>query len=92
LTIARLRGNRLEMRTTIHLDDALLAQATKLAGEKGCDLSRLIEETLREKIGPKPSAAPQPFIRLTTVGGEGVRPGVDLNNSAALLALMEERA
>jgi hypothetical protein len=30
------------------------------------------------------------FLRLTTVGGEGVRPGVDLNNSAALLSLMEQ--
>ena len=78
------------MQTTIQLDDALLAQATKLASEKGCDLSHLIEETLRDKIAPKPSVAPQPFRRLTTAGGEGVRPGVDLNNSAALLALMEK--
>ena len=80
------------MQTTIQLDDALLAQATKLAREKGCDLSHLIEETLRDKIAPTPPVAPQPFLRLTTVGGEGVRPGVDLNNSAALLALMEQGA
>jgi hypothetical protein len=77
------------MQTTVQLDDALLAQATKLAREKGCDLSQLIEETLRDKIAPKPSIVPQPFLRLTTVGGEGVRPGVDLNNSSALLTLME---
>jgi len=78
------------MKTMIQLDDALLAQAAKLAREKGCDLSHLIEETLREKIAPQPPVAPQPFVRLTTVGGKGVRPGVDLNNSAALLALMEQ--
>jgi hypothetical protein len=78
------------MQTTIHLDDALLAQATKLAREKGCDLSHLIEETLRDKIAPTPTATPQPLHRLTTVGGDGVRPGVDLDNSAALLALMEQ--
>jgi hypothetical protein len=47
---------------------------------------------LRDKIAPKPSVAPQPFRRLTTVGGEGVCPGVDLNNSAALLSLMEQGA
>lgn len=80
------------MQTTIQLDDDLLAQATKLAREKGCDLSHLIEETLREKITPPPFAPRQPFVRLTTVGGAGVRPGVDLNNSAALLALMESGA
>jgi hypothetical protein len=80
------------MRTTIQLDDALLAQATKLAQEKGCDLSHLIEETLRDKIAPTTPVAAQPFLRLTTVAGEGVRPGVDLNNSAALLALMEQGA
>jgi hypothetical protein len=80
------------MQTTIQLDDALLAQAAKLARERGCDLSHLIEDTLRDKIAPAPPVASQPFLRLITVGGQGVRPGVDLNNSAALLALMEQGA
>ena len=80
------------MQTTIQLDDALLAQATKLAHEKGYDLSHFIEETLRDKIAPMPPVAPQPPFRLSTVGGDGVRPGIDLNNSAALLALMEQDA
>jgi hypothetical protein len=80
------------MQTTIQLDDALLAQATKLAREKGCDLSHFIEETLRDKIAPMLPVASQPPTRLTTVGGDGVRPGVDLNNSAALLSLMEQGA
>jgi hypothetical protein len=80
------------MRTTIQLDDALLAEATKQAHEKGCDLSHLIEETLRDKIAPTLSAVPQPSFRLTTVGGDGVRPGIDLNNSAALHSLMEQGA
>jgi hypothetical protein len=79
------------MLTTIQLDADLLAQATKLAREKGCDLSSLIEQTLQEKIAPRSSPAlPGPFVRLSTVGGSGVRPGVDLNHSAALLALMEQ--
>ncbi len=80
------------MQTTIQLDDVLLAQATELAREQGYDLSHLIEETLRAKIAPKSAAIPEPFLRLTTVGGEGVHPGVDLNNSAALLNLMEKAA
>ena len=77
------------MRTTIQLDDALLEQATKLAREKGCDLSHFIEETLRDKIASELPVAARPFQGLTTVGGNGVRPGIDLDNSATLLALME---
>jgi hypothetical protein len=92
LTVGWFCSNFHDMQTTIQLDDALLAQATKLAREKGYDLSHLIEETLRDKIAPTPPIAPQPFLRLTTVPGEGIRPGVDLNNSAALLTLMEQGA
>jgi len=90
LTVARFYGNLSQMQTTIQLDDALLAQATELAREKGYDLSHLIAETLREKIAPLSPAASRPFIHLTTFTGDGVHPGVDLNNSAALLTLMEQ--
>ena len=64
----------------------------KLAQEQGCGWSHLIEETLRDKSAPKPRVARQPFFRLTTMDGQGVRPGVVLNNSTALLALMEQSA
>ena len=82
------------MQTTIQLDDALLAQALKLATEKGYDLSHFIEDTLRDKIAPRSPApaAEELRFRLTTVGGNGVRPGVDLNNSATLLSVMDKGA
>ena len=90
LTVARFYANMPNMQTTIQLDDTLLAQATELAREKGCDLSHLIEETLRDKIAPVSPAPSRPFRHLTTFTGDGVHPGVDLNNSAALLTLMEQ--
>jgi len=90
LTLEEPNRSFLAMETTIHLDDDLLAQAVKLAREKGCDLSRLIEETLRDKFMELPRASTQTSFRLTTVAGSGVRPGVDLNNSAAMLTLMEQ--
>jgi hypothetical protein len=80
------------MQTTIQLDETVLDQATRLAQDKGCDLSQFIEETLRDRITPKPTVARQPSPRLTTVGGQGLCPGVDLDNSAALLTLMEQGA
>ena len=90
LTVARFYANMPNMQTTIQLDDTLLAQATELAREKGYDLSHLIEETLRDKIAPMLPVASRPFRHLTTFTGNGVHPGVDLNNSAALLTLMEQ--
>ncbi len=78
------------MQTTIQLDDAQLARATELDHEKGCDLSHFIEETLRDKIAPMLPVASRTFRYLTTFTGDGFLPGVDLDNSAALLALMEQ--
>ena len=92
MTVGGFGDHLSSVQTTIQLDETLLDQATKLAQSKDCDLSHFIEETLRDKIAPKPPVARQPFFRLTTAGGQGVRPGVDLNTSTALLALMEPGA
>jgi hypothetical protein len=51
------------MQTTIQLDEALLVKATKLAGEKGCDLSQFIEETLRDRIAATAPSALRPFTQ-----------------------------
>lgn len=45
LTDDGIRHKLSAVQLTIQIDDGLLAQATKLAREKGCDLSRLIEDT-----------------------------------------------
>ena len=90
MTVTAARCNFTSVQTTIQIDDALLAQAKKLAEEKGCDLSYLINETLRAKfVQNLPGSSPK-ILKLTTVTGEGVYPGVDLDNSAALLAVMEQ--
>jgi hypothetical protein len=38
---------------------------------------------------PLPPIVPHTFHRLAIVGGQDARPGVDLNNSDSVLALME---
>jgi hypothetical protein len=77
------------MRTTIRLDDQLLAEAKQLAARTGRTLTAVIEDALRQVLArsdePKPS---RPF-KLTTFGGDGLQPGVDLDDSATLLDLME---
>jgi hypothetical protein len=77
------------MRTTINLDDELLREAKVIAANTGRTVTELVEDALRESLARRRAARTRPRIKLTTVGGNGVRPGVDLNDSAALLDLME---
>jgi hypothetical protein len=78
------------MRTTVRLDDRVLAEAKKYAAETGRTLTSVLEDALRETLARR-SARTKGIrpIRLRTVKGDGVRPGVDLDDTAALLALME---
>ncbi|MBI5719979.1 MAG: type II toxin-antitoxin system VapB family antitoxin [Burkholderiales bacterium] len=76
------------MRTTIRLDDDLLAQAKQHAAQTGKTLTAVLEHALRESLARRRSRAPGPRVRLKTFKGGGVRPGVDLDDSASLLDLM----
>jgi hypothetical protein len=81
------------MRTTIRLDDALLAQAKAEALRSGRSLTKVIEDSLRESLGRRArSRMEREEVQLPTFGGGGLLPGVDLDSSAALLELMEEHA
>jgi hypothetical protein len=77
------------MRTTVRLDERLLADAKKRAAETGRTLTALLEDALRENLARRPSRAGRKPVRLKTVKGDGIRPGVDLDDTAALLDLME---
>jgi Arc/MetJ family transcription regulator len=77
------------MRTTIRVDDHLLAQAKRHAAETGKTLTAVFEDALRESLARRASAAKAKPIRLKTCKGDGVRAGVDLDNSASLLNLMD---
>lgn len=78
------------MRTTIHLPDSLLDQARRRALETGTTLTRVIEGALRESLAGRRAGKKATPVRLTTFGGKGTRPGVDLDDAVALLDVMEE--
>jgi len=80
------------MRTTIRLDAALLADAKKLAAESGQTLTRVIEDALRMKLARQKVRRKSPPLRLPTTKGRGLLPGVDLDDSSALLERMEARS
>ena len=77
------------MRTTIRLDDRLLAEAKRYAAESGRTLTGLIEDALREVLARRHRRPARKPVRLTTVGGTGTQPGVDLDDGAALHDLMD---
>jgi hypothetical protein len=78
------------MRTTLHLDDHLLRQAKKLAAETGRTFTAVVEDALRAALARRRRGKEsEPFVLPTLQLGPPL-PGVDLDNSAALLELMEE--
>jgi hypothetical protein len=77
------------MRTTVRLDERLLAEAKRRAAETGRTLTAVIEDALRESLARRSTVTKRKVVRLKIVKGDGVRPGVDLDDSAALLDIME---
>lgn len=77
------------MRTTIRLDDDLLRRAKREALDRGTTLTAVIEDALRRALAPTGSSRREPF-RMRTFLGDGVQPGVDLDDTSALLDLMDE--
>ena len=59
------------MRTTITLDDRLLAQLKKRAAESGTSVSRLIEQAIRLLIRTPPASKKREQFDLVTFGRGG---------------------
>jgi hypothetical protein len=77
------------MRTTINIDDDLLAEAKQVAAKTGRSLTAVVEDALRESLRRRQGTARR-AVELPTFGEGGVQPGVDLDDSAALLDLMDQ--
>ena len=74
------------------MDDDLLREAKQRAAASGRTLTAVIEDALREAFAHQTADGERKWISLPTFGGggRGVMPGVDLDDSAALLDLMED--
>jgi hypothetical protein len=77
------------MRTTVRLDPDLLSEAKKTAAIRGKTLTAVIEDALREALGRRNELKKREKVQLPTFRGKGTQPGVNLDDSAALLELME---
>ena len=76
------------MRTTVDLPPDLLAEAKERAAREGRSLSDVVTDAVRSSFS-NATVAGGDRVRLVTFGADGLQPGVDLDDSAALYELME---
>ena len=67
------------MRTIINLDDDLHRRAKAFAARTGTTLTALVEEALRLRLAPSRSGGRR-RVKLPTFRGEGLKPGVTLDD------------
>ena len=79
------------MRTTVRLNEDLLSEFKRLAAEERTTLTAVLEGALREMLARRKQQRSRPRVSLPTFEGRGLQPGVDLDDSSALLDLMEGR-
>jgi hypothetical protein len=77
------------MRTTIRIDDRLLAELKAQAAHSGRTLTAVVEDALRMALARRDVAGTERPPELPVSRGGRLQPGVDLDDSAALLDLME---
>ena len=77
------------MRTTITIDELLLIEVKTQAARSGQTIGRVIEDALRLAMAQRRGAASGQLPDLPVVLVGGLQPGVDLDDNAALLDLME---
>jgi hypothetical protein len=79
------------MRVTIIFCDLLHSTVKEIAARTGRTLSTVIEVALRRWIAKHEDGRPAERATLPNDGTGGLMPGVDLNDSAELLDIMEGR-
>ncbi len=77
------------MKTTVEISDPLMREARAAAVREGRTLRSLLEEGLREVLAGHRKKG-RTLLRDTSVGGNGLQPGVDLQNAEQIRALTYE--
>jgi len=76
------------MRTTVSIDDNLLAKARERARERGETLGQFLEDAIRRELSAQRPAQgpPIPVLR----GGGGMHPGIDPSSNRSMWAALDE--
>ena len=79
------------MRTTLTIEDHLLAEAKDIAARTHRTIGSVFEDALRQMLaradGPPSASGP---VSLPTDGGSGLQPGVDLENKEQIAELLAD--
>jgi hypothetical protein len=65
-----------------------MAQVKKMARESGRTMTQVIEDALRAAVA-RSRATPDRTVTIVTFNGTGLQPGVDLDDTSALLDRMD---
>lgn len=76
------------VRTTVSIDDRLLAQAKALAAQTRQPVGAVIDDALRVLFSPARVQRPAGRVRLPTDGGSGLQPGIDLEDRDQLAQIL----
>jgi hypothetical protein len=76
------------MRTIIKLDDDLHRRAKAYAAKIGTSLTALVEEALRIRLA-RPEARKRGEVRLPTFRGDGLNPGISLDDMDTIYDRMD---
>lgn len=77
------------MRTTVSIDDHLLAEAKERARERRQTLGQLVEDSLRRELGAPTHSEASPPIPVRR-GGTGAQPGLDMTSNRAMWEFLDE--
>ncbi len=76
------------MRTTLSIDDELLARAKARARASGSTVGRVVEDALRRELA-RPVREPGPEVPVFR-GGTGPQPGIDLTSNRDVAEILDE--
>ncbi|GFG86831.1 type II toxin-antitoxin system VapB family antitoxin [Mycolicibacter algericus] len=80
------------MRTTVNIDDHLLAEAKVVAARTSRPLGAIVDDALRAFLRRGTGSKARQVFELPTHGHGGLRPGVDLDDKDALAELLGDNA
>jgi hypothetical protein len=78
------------MSAVVHLNEELVKEAERVAADRGQSLASFLEDTLRERLMNARGRHLPSRVLLPTLPGWGLRPGIDLDDSAGLLEILEQ--
>lgn len=73
------------MRTTITLDERLMAQLKRRAAEQGTSVSKLVEQAVRLLVRTPRAPVESPTFQLVTFGGNGRFSQRNIDKTSALI-------